>query len=545
MCARAAAGRSTRNVVVNKRMAQDAGHVNVSPGTQRFSAVPCGLSLVSGLLLWLSFPPVGIPLFSWVSLGPLLWLLDQTTTKRAAFGWAYLTGFVFFLAVLQWIHFVTILGLILLALYLALYFGVFGVWYVWALQFRPAVRLFLVPAGWVVLEYVRGNFLTGFNWGSLGHSQARVSGLTAFAAAGGVAGVSFLVAHVNVLLKEIVAASVYKRPWRGYAIMAGAVSLVLSLGFAVSRFEGSVLQPGAAIRVALVQPNISLAEAWSPGLKAYTVRRQIEMSREALPERPELIIWPENSFPQFVFELPELFEEVRAFAREHKVSLLIGAVTQEKGQYFNSVLLIWPNGEVRATHSKRHLVLFGEYIPFRKELPFLSDIVPIDDFTPGREDTIFELPNGKKFAVLVCFEDTIPGLARRYVEKGADFLVNMTNDAWFQDVGQQRMHLENAIFRSVENTRPLVRATNTGESCAVRQNGDMIGCVEGPSGHRVLVEGVSVLSIIPSSGQTIYRKYGEIFTFLCFLGILGAFARSLSGRRREGIHEDVKKDSGC
>jgi apolipoprotein N-acyltransferase len=201
-------------------------------------------------------------------------------------------------------------------------------------------------------------------------------------------------------------------------------------------------------------------------------------------------------------------------------------------QYFNSALLISPDGEVVETHSKRHLVLFGEFIPFRKEFPFLGALAPIDDFTPGARDTIFELPNGAKFAVLICFEDTIPELSRRYVQEGADFLVNMTNDAWFGDSGQQRMHLNNARFRAIENGRALVRATNTGESCALGRTGRVQACVE-KDGRRVLVDGVTTVSITPLYDRTFYTKYGDIFTFLCLVGILVMVAVRWCGQRRQ------------
>jgi apolipoprotein N-acyltransferase len=183
------------------------------------------------------------------------------------------------------------------------------------------------------------------------------------------------------------------------------------------------------------------------------------------------------------------------------------------------------------THSKRHLVLFGEYIPFRREIPALSALAPIDDFTPGDTDTIFELPNGAKFGVLICFEDTVPELSRRYVRKGADFLVNMTNDAWFGDSGQQRMHLQNSVFRSVENGRELVRATNTGESCRVTAPGVVGPCVE-EGGRRVLVSGVVTAAVTAGRGFTLFTMFGDVFAFLCFLGILITAAVRVCWRRR-------------
>ena len=215
-------------------------------------------------------------------------------------------------------------------------------------------------------------------------------------------------------------------------------------------------------------------------------------------------------------------------------------MTREEGKYFNSALLISPQGKVVKTYSKRHLVLFGEYIPFRKQLPFLASIVPIDDFTPGADDALFTLPNGAKFSVLICFEDTLPGLARRDVLGGADFLVNMTNDAWFRDSGQPRMHLDNALFRSAENDRPLVRSTNTGESCLVRRDGTAGSCVEDATGRRVFVEGVTVARLGGVKGTTFYTKYGDIFTLGCVVVILISVVVPFVYSRRRSM-EEIKR----
>jgi apolipoprotein N-acyltransferase len=206
------------------------------------------------------------------------------------------------------------------------------------------------------------------------------------------------------------------------------------------------------------------------------------------------------------------------------VKILLGAVTRTGEAYFNSAILIDIDGQMVQVYNKQHLVLFGEYIPLRKQLPFLEQLVPIDDFTAGQGNVLFRLTDGRSFSTLICFEDTIPGLARRTAKDGAGFLVNITNDAWFGPSRQPRMHLDNAVFRAVENRRALVRATNTGMSCGILPTGDVVPCVTAADGRQIMVEGVVIVDVPVQSGpMTFYTKYGDVFAMLCFPVILGMF----------------------
>jgi apolipoprotein N-acyltransferase len=503
------------------------------------------LSLLSSALLALSFPKTNFFWLAWLALVPLLAVLERST-RRAAFGQAYLCGLAFFLVTLQWIHYVTALGLVLLCAYLALYFGLFGL-AVHRFRDRPfAERLFLVPAVWCILEFVRDRLLTGFGWGALGHSQAPNILLIQIADITGVAGVSFLVAAFNVIVWEALRSSdvggrmpdgssdrrlqtsdgFVGKPFFRSALL---YCLLLVAALAYGAWRLSLPADGHQTRVALIQGNIPLADFWDPQIRADIVHHYLKLSRATLAQKPDLIIWPETSFPNFFWELPEYFEEVKAFARQNNVSLLIGAVTKGGDKYFNSAFLITAQDEIKQAYHKRHLVVFGEYIPFRKAFPFLASIVPIDDFSAGPSGTVFRLPSGERFSVLICFEDTLSQLARRDVDNGADFLVNMTNDAWFGDSAQPRMHLQNAEFRAVENNRELVRATNTGETCRVTSAGHIGPCVGDETGKRVLTEGVIVTSVFLHRGKTFYTKHGDVFTFLLFLGILGLFIKPFQG----------------
>ncbi len=484
-----------------------------------------GAAAASALCLAACFPSGSLWWLAWVALTPLLWSCSGGS-RRTSFFHGYAAGFLFFFLTLFWIHHVTVAGLLLLSAYLALYWGVFALAAAMSTAWPLWRRCVFLPCAWVALEYVRAEAFSGFGWSALAHTQAANILFIQGADITGTYGLSFILVAVNT------AAAGIGMSWRQGAglpdevrrAMWGVVLLVcLSLGYGAWRLHALAdARSGAHVRVGLVQPNISLADYTDPGLKSFVVEKHLAMSRTALQGRPQIIIWPETAFPQFIWEYPDLEEKIRAFARENRVNILFGVVTREGGQYFNAARLINVSGEDAGVYHKQHLVVLGEYIPFRRELPILGSLVPIDDFTPGQGSALFAMGKGVSLAPLICFEDTVPALVRAAAAQGAGFLVNMTNDAWFGASRQPVMHLDNAVFRAVENRVSLVRATNTGMTCSVAPEGEVSGCVRDMRGRAVMAEGVSVTDItLAGPSRTFYTKYGDLFARLCFLGILG------------------------
>ena len=486
-----------------------------------------GLAVLSAVLLSFCFPSGGLWVLAWVALVPLLIATDHDA-PGLAFGRGYAAGFLFFLSSLFWIHHVTSLGRVLLSAYLAIYWAVFcagaalsSSWALWR-------RVIFLASLWTGLEYIRANVLTGFGWASLAHTQRMNLVLIQMADITGTYGVSFVMVATVVLAAAWIKAGSYreKRP-SGFRRTAWGVAVLLAVVFVYGLMRLGMPAPGALARVALIQANVSLADYGDPLLKPALVEKQLALSREAMKQSPDLIVWPETSFPQFIWDHPGLFEKVRSFAREHHVKLLIGAVTRTGAEYFNAAVLIESDGSMAQVYHKQHLVLLGEYIPFRREFPFLERLVPIDDFTAGTRNVVFPLTGDITFSSLICFEDTIPDLARRAAGEGAGFLVNITNDAWFGPSRQPRMHLDNAVFRAVENRRSLVRATNTGMSCGIFPDGKVAACVKGPDGRQIMTAGFVVMDVPASAGApTFYTKYGDVFAMLCFIGILGMFVNN-------------------
>ncbi len=476
-----------------------------------------------------SFPAGQFACLAFVALVPLILVAEEGAVK-GSFLRGYTAGSLFFVTALFWIGHVTVIGLLLLSAYLALYWGFFSAGVAWSSSWAWGVRLVFLPALWTALEYIRAHLFTGFGWAALAHTQSANIPLIQMANVTGVYGVSWAVLVVNVVIARWVHVT-----WRREKVprLLAGVTLVLVLmvvagmGWKYVLGGDKKMAGRESFRVALIQPNIALADYANPLLKVAIVEKHLALSREAMRQGPQMIVWPESAFPAFIWEYPALFEKVCDFARENHVQLLAGAVTRNGGKYFNSALLINENGVLSSTYSKQHLVLLGEYIPLRKAFPLLERLVPIDDFTPGTGRGIMGLMPAAAgepvfFAPLICFEDTLPDLARLAVKDGAGFLVNLTNDAWFKASRQSRMHLNNAVFRAVENGVPLVRATNTGMTCAISPAGVVSGCAVDAAGRSVMAEGVAVVDIVPESHRrTFYTQHGDVFAGLCFLIVLG------------------------
>ena len=429
----------------------------------------------------------------------------------------YFCGLLFFLATLYWLIHVTLLGWIILCLYLAIYFGLFG-FLCSVFSNRPRILLFfLLPAVWTVLEYLRSHLLTGFGWALLGYSQYKFLPLIQVADLTGAYGVSFFIVLTNLVIYRWLRDKKSSKPQ--IAIYSILVLLIFLYGF----FRLNQGASGEGVKISVIQGNIPQEWKWEESKKEFILEKYFFLTKLAGHENPDLIIWPETAFPGYLWEEPELFTKVLDLVREVKKPLLVGLVTSEGLPIFNSAILISAQGEPKQVYNKLHLVPFGEYIPLRNLLPFLETIVPIGDFTAGKEYTIFKAP--APFSTLICFEDTVPELSRRFTLAGAGLLTNITNDAWFKDTSAPYQHLQASVFRAVENHRPLVRAANTGISGFIGANGEIMGVVQ-QSGKETFVDRFLTRQIVPQTRITFYTRFGDVFILICcFIILLGILQR--------------------
>jgi apolipoprotein N-acyltransferase len=478
-------------------------------------SLPFISALLSGGLLALAFPGTGDQ--GWLAFGalvPLLTAIEGAPWRRAAV-LGFVAGLVFWLATISWVSATmaryghvpwSLATLILLGLagYLALYWAGFC-----ALLSSSSLRsgaLYVVVAAsvWVALEFLRTYLFTGVPWNLLGYSQHQNPPLIQVAGITGVYGVSFVVMVVNAAMVRVI-------KFRGSATRAaaplGTAVVVLGLAAGYGWVGPRPQDTRPPIPVAVVQGNIDQGVKWDPAWQRKTLAVYEGLTRGAMRARPEFVVWPETAAPFFLREDPRR-ERVEAIAREAAAYLLVGAPDRHGGAPRNSAFLLGPDGQVLGQYDKRHLVPFGEYVPLKRLLFFVNAVAggAIGEFAPGGEATVFSTRSAR-FGVVICYEAIFPAEVREFFAAGADFLVNITNDAWFGRTAAPAQHLAMAVFRAVENRAYLLRAANTGISAIVAPDGRVV------QSSRLFAPAVLSGGIFPRTGVTFYTRYGDLFAW--------------------------------
>ncbi len=464
------------------------------------------MALASALLLSLAMPGlVGWWPLLFVALVPLLYGALHLPPLRS-FGMGLLAGLLYHLVLLYWIlivlgrygglpAWISVPALVLLALYMALYTALFCFLLSlvagrsWHRERWVATLVWTAPLFWVGLDTLRGTLLTGFPWMDLAYGLYAHPMLIQAADLGGHHLVSFWLVLINGLALAVIDRQRRDVRWNQRAerrlLLAAACLVVFVFGYSMLRYRvmPPLMRRALQARVTVVQGNIDQGVKWTPANREATVATYTRLSAAALRRRTtELLVWPETALP-FYLQSDPLAARVADFVRRQNVWLLTGAPTYDLGpaapgekppvSYFNSALLLDPSARVAGRYSKQHLVPFGEYVPLRKFLPFLEPlVVSVGDFTAGSSSA--PLVAGRmRLGVLICFESIFPDIARREVARGANLLVNLTNDAWYGRSSAPYQSLAMTVFRAVETKRSLVRAANTGISGLVDPAGNI------------------------------------------------------------------------
>ena len=486
------------------------------------------LAVLSGVMMSLAFPPAGWDFLAFVSLVPLFFALKECDLK-SSFLLSYISGLVFFGCLLYWLVNVTVPGTVALVMIMAVFFGMFGI--LANIVFRYSMEFIVLPFIWVVTEYLRSHcFFNGFPWGLLAYTQYKSTGFIQIADITGAYGVSFILVFLNVAFFGFLSRDKKRRV---HAITA-LVLVILSTGYGFYKASNSLITDNPAISV--VQGNIPQKFKWDAQYADSVVGTYLDLTKKAAAETSSLIIWPETAYPYLAKKGEEPAEMGNA-AKEAARPLLAGVVYNDKDKYFNSAMLFSDKGGVTAEYFKIHLVPFGEYIPFEKYLGFMKNYInkPVGDFAAGREYTLFPLRSVRsststggeiirrvsfhKFGVLICFEDVFPYLSREFALKGADLLVNITNDAWFGDTAAPEQHLQASVFRAVENRVPVVRAANTGISCFIDPMGAVTQRVK-KNGKDSFVEGYATANVRIFARRSFYTYHGDYFSYFCGFVVL-------------------------
>lgn len=475
------------------------------------------LTLIAGALTPLAFAPFGF--FPLAILAPALLFLswhDASPTRAARRGFLY--GLGCFGVGVSWVYVslstygnmppaLAALAVALFVAGLSLFPAALGFTQAQFTALPTTIRLAPVtPALWVLFEWVRGWFLTGFPWLNLGYSQTDTV-LIGFAPWIGVYGISFAVAITAGLL---VAAWLDRRRvlWL-YLPLAAALWVAAWLVGNIS----PVTPTGAPLSVALVQANVPLSTKWRPDQRLEIVNRYVTMSEQA--PRADLVVWPEAAVPIYFDQIEPLLEpRLMQIARERHSDFLLGTIERDRADrvYYNTVVAI---GSAKGVYRKQHLVPFGEFLPFPGAFGWLIDHlqIPMSNFSRGNAGQPLLIAAGQPLGVSVCYEDAFGEEIIQALPR-ATLLVNVSEDAWFGDSFAPHQRLQMARVRARESGRAMLRAANTGPSAIIDHHGDVVA--RSPQFTPHVLSG----SVQPMTGLTLYARYGNYPVLLLIVAIL-------------------------
>lgn len=474
--------------------------------------------MLLGALVMLSFAPFGLYPLAPLLLMPLLFAFIRSEPRRASqLGFAFGAGL--FLAGTYWLYIsihvfgeaplvLAIFLMLALVFIMALYYGATG-WLIARLNTGNLWHFVLVaPATWVFSEWLRGWFLTGFPWMTLGYGQID-SPLTGFAPLLGIYGLSLLVVvSASALLAAIISVGSKRYPFIAVAVLPWVA------GFALGNLTWTDLS-GPTIRTTIVQGGISQDRKWL----REQLNSTLDLYRESVFDNNEsdLIVWPEVAIPSVIDQVEYYISQVEEDLAVNEQTLLFGILERDLAEekVFNSVVSV--GGETRQIYRKRHLVPFGEYFPvpdFVREWMRLMNL-PYSDIASGEDvQPLLKLPDGNLLSVAICYEDAY-ATEQLYALPDASVLVNVSNDAWFGDSIAPHQHLEIARMRALESGREVIRATNNGVSAFIGHDGHVLA--KGPQFEFVAM----THDVQPRNGLTPFARFGNWpVILLSFLTIL-------------------------
>lgn len=526
------------------------------------------LAVASSVLLILSFPDFNLWPLAWLALVPLLLAVAGRPQAARSFLLGWLSSTLFFFGSCYWLTYAMVRygGIPVwiaypLVLPGAVVVGLFPALCCLALAHmirrRGVIALLLAPLFWAALEWARLG-VTGQLWNAIGYSQAYATPLIQTARWGGVYGVGFLIVAVNAAISYAIMKRTVRASLHALLIVACVAALIITSLFSSSVATPHALSKPDVIAVA-VQPNVPMepvedlaeTEALINRHKALSINALDAWVREGKIDNPgsmgidsnpakddsqklrqtvtRLVIWPESPMNFTYANDTALREWMARFATENHASVIFNSLEPAPGGgAYNSAMMINEEGRKVAQYDKIRLLPFGEYVPLPRWLPGVNLVpVMVGDFTPGAEYPLMQVGATTRAGVFICFESAFPSISREFANRGADVLINISNDGYLGPTPVMRQHLANTIFRAVENNRPIVRVTNTGISAYITPRGEVVSATEGFKPQ------VRVWAINSAGGgKTFYTRYGDLFVGICAALSLIAIATTL---RKSGV----------
>lgn len=469
------------------------------------------IAIISGAGATLAFAPYSLWPFAFISPLCLFLLLHQQTTKRAT--WlGFVWGLGYFGAGVSWVH-VSIdnfggmpmaAGLFLmigLISYLALYPMLFSFLTTRFFSHSSLSKYLLaLPALWLVTDWLRGWVFTGFPWLWLGYSQID-SPLSAWGPIFGVEGITAII----IISVGAVTYSLLEKKW-GLLLIPAILGIT---SFTIKSFDWVNPQPEKATKVALIQGNINQALKWLPSERWPTIMKYMDLTRKNWDA--DLIIWPEAAIPALELEIPSFLRNLDSAATMNNSTVITGIVGESPtGNFYNNIISLGVNGtngydyKQQPRYSKHHLLPFGEFVPFENILRPIAPIfnLPMSSFSRGDYIQPNMEASGSHLAPALCYEIVYGEQVRENITAQTDYILTLSNDAWFGTSIGPLQHMEMAQMRALETGKPVIRSTNNGVTAITDHKGNITEQI--PQFTTAVLRG----EVIPTTGTTPYRYWG-------------------------------------
>ncbi|MDD5022504.1 MAG: apolipoprotein N-acyltransferase [Endomicrobiaceae bacterium] len=474
-------------------------------------------SIISGILIALSFQKFNFFYFAWIGFIPLIYCVLKSNVYYAMI-YGFIAGLTCNVISAYWMlpflfnntnslrdsAIVTLLAWLYLTLYFSLWSGVIN----FTKKYLSAIILAIIASGvWVVFEFIKTYMLTGLPWNLLGYTQTSFLPIIQISEITGVYGISFLIILINMFLYFWLKNK--NKKYLFSAIVIIAVLLIYGF-FRMYKFD---TQYGEKITVGIVQPNIEQYKKWDKNHKNNIIKTLYVNAQFFNGKQVDIILYPETVLPRMLEEDEGVQQLVRAISENAQLNL-IGGMSVFNNKIYNTIFLVSQNGEIINKYKKNHPVIFGEYIPFRFMLSKLLTSLNVTGYIDtGKNIQTFKF-NEIVLGINICSENLFPYFSRRLVLQGANILTNHTNDAWFLDMATPYQHFGMNIFRAVENRKNVIVSANTGISAVIDSSGRTIKKTK-------VGENISFISYVYKNNYlTTYDKIGDTFAYICLFYVM-------------------------
>lgn len=468
------------------------------------------MSLLAGLLMGISFPPVPAPFIIFIALIPYFWVVEKRSGLAEINRFTYFTMFFFNITTLYWVGswtkdadpYLLIAGTLLMFWNPILFLIPSTLYYLAKKYVNNKIALYLFPFFWIFYEFIYTVSDFRFPWLTLGNSLPYMNTFIQIADIIGVYGLSIIIIYANILTYQLIK---HYRSNKKLSFKYSTILIILLVApliygmIALSNYKTS----DKKIKIGLIQPNLNPWKKWDAGSLNDQIKLYLSLSTEAVNEGAQIIVWPESALPVYLLSgsYQNEVNQITHFINENNVHLITGmpdatfyfnkkdapedAKPTESGRMvytsYNSILYFSPNSDEVKKYGKIKLVPFGEKVPLVEQIPILGDLIKwnvgISSWNQGKSivvDTVKVNSNSTAIGGVICIESIYPDFCAQFVEKGAEVLVVVTNDSWYGNSSGPYQHKEFAVLRAIENRRSVVRAANGGISCYINPLGETV-----------------------------------------------------------------------